>query len=289
MKGYGNYDGVVGGLLAVMLLGGLFLLCGIFGSVPAGHIGVLDEMGIVKGTLEPGFYFKVPWAKVELVSLQTKQIEETADTPTSEGLTVGLDVSLLYRVEGEKAVQIYKTIGTSYEDTIIKPTFRSAIRDVSARHDAKYLYTSERAVVEREIYEMVSPALKDRGIVVEGVLLRSVSVPDNLKEGIEAKLVAEQDAERMEFILQKEQQEAERKVVEARGIAEAQGIIDKSLTSQYLSWYWISNLGKYNAVIYVPVGDNGLPLFKDVDNTDDWGIHEGAFSNSTVIANETGG
>lgn len=261
----------------VAVIGIIWMTCVV--SVPAGNVGVLETFGNVQSDeLPSGMHFKLPWQHVSMFSTKTIELAESADTPTDEGLLVGLDVSILYHIEPANASDIYKTIGANYETVVIEPTFRSEIRGITAGYDAKALYTSDREEIAGRIREALTTNLAKRGIIVENILLRSVRLPESVQEGIENKLVAQQEAARMEFILEREELEADRKVVEAHGIADAQGIIDQSLTPQYLSWYWISNLDKYEAVIYVPIGQNGMPLFKDVDNIDEWGMSKGAFN-----------
>lgn len=237
-----------------------------FAVIPVGHVGIVDTFGVVSAEPQPpGFYLKMPWTRYVPMSIMSKQIEENADTPTNEGLNVGLDVSIVYRIDPAVAPQIYKTIGLSYEDVIIRPTFRSAIRDTTAKNDAKSLYTSGRGIMASEIVDQITPKLKERGIIVESVMLRALKLPASVQAGVEAKLVAEQDSQRMQFILQKETQEADRKKIEAEGIARAQAIIDKTLTGQYLKYLWIQSLDKHQNVIYVPIDNGGFPLIKNVD------------------------
>ena len=249
----------------LVFLGIIVLMCTY--QIPAGSVGLISTFGTIEsGINQPGFHFKLPWQEAVPMDTRTIELKETSETPTDQGLTVTLDGSVLYRIVPEKAPDIYKTIGTAYATVVIEPTYRSIIRGVTAKYDAKALYTSDREAVADSIYTELAPALASRGIIVEKVLLRQITLPTSVAQGIEAKLVADQQAQQMTFVIDKEKKEAERKIIEAGGIAESQKIIDRSLTSQYLSWYWISNLGKYNAIAYVPIGNNGLPLFKDVDS-----------------------
>ena len=201
--------------------------------------------------------------------------------PSKEGLSVSMDVSILYRLDPGKAAEIYKTVGVDYPDVVIIPQTRSVIRGVTVNHEAKALYTSEREVVSDAISEELGPMLESRGILLEKVLLRGITLPEMVSTAIESKLSAEQDAEKMKFLLEREKIEADRKRTEAQGISDSNKIIGQSLTPNYLKWYWISNLGKANSVIYVPVGDNGMPIFKDVDQTTAWSKAVPAISGST--------
>ncbi len=254
--------GLVGLIIIGIIVGLLF-----FTVVPAGTVGVKDDLGVVSDqAMRPGLVFKTPWQSIVPMSVMTQQIQETAETPTSEGLTVELDASILYHIEPDRAPDVYKNLGMDYQDVVVVPTFRSAIRDISSKYDAKALYTAERGQLGSRILDDIKPALAERGIVIENVLLRAVRLPQKVKDGIEAKLVAEQQAQQMEFVLDKEKKEAERKVIEAQGISDSQKIIAGSLTDPYIQWYWINSLKSQNSVIYVPVGSNGMPLFKNVDS-----------------------
>lgn len=237
-----------------------------FTIVPAGHVGVYDLFGSVRDTeLDPGFHIVNPLAAIHKMSVQTLEATETAVVPSKEGLSVSVDVSVLYHLVPEQANEIYKTVGVDYPAVIIEPQIRSVIRGVTVNHEAKALYTSERELISEAVTEELKPMLEQRGVILEKILLRGITLPETVSHAIEAKLSAEQEAEKMKFILEKEKFEADRKRTEAQGIADANKIIGNSLTPNYLTWYWISNLGKANSVMYVPVGDSGMPLFKDVD------------------------
>jgi regulator of protease activity HflC (stomatin/prohibitin superfamily) len=202
------------------------------------------------------------------MSIQTKESKEKADVPTKEGLTVHVELSVIYNIKSDSAASIYQNIGEKYEDVVVIPMVRSVLRDVTSRYEAKDLYTANRSQIEAALVKDLTEIFARNGILVQSVLLRDVQLPPSLKERIEAKLAADQDAQRMAFVLQKEKQEAERKVVEAKGIADAQQIIKKDLSHEYLIYLWIEALKEgakhNNAVIYVPTGGDGMPLFKGV-------------------------
>ncbi|PKP58747.1 MAG: spfh domain, band 7 family protein [Candidatus Altiarchaeales archaeon HGW-Altiarchaeales-1] len=185
---------------------------------------------------------------------------------SNEGLSVNMEATVLYHIIPDKANEVHKGIGPNYEGVVVMPQFRSVVREVVAEYQAIDIYTEKRAVLENKVFEDASKRLKGKNIVVESVLFRNVELPQQLKNSIEEKKKAEQDSLRMEYILEKEKKEADRKRIEAQGISDANKIIANSLTSQYLTWYWISNLDKHNSVIYVPIGDNGMPMFKNVDS-----------------------
>ena len=233
--------------------------------VPAGHVGVIDFFGKVSDkTLPSGINFVNPLARVVPISVQTQEDKETMSVPSKEGLNVALEISILYRLKPEKASEIYRTVGRDYPDVILIPQSRSVARDVTVASEAKALYTSERETLAQKFHDYLQQHVEERGIVIESILLRSITLPQTVSQAIEQKLKAEQEAERMKFILQKEQQEAERKRVEAAGIRDAQAIINQSLTSQYLHYLWINTLNQNPNVIYVATEAN-LPLFRTID------------------------
>lgn len=156
------------------------------------------------------------------------------DIPSKEGLTITAEVSILYRVNPELAKTLISSVGTNFEEDLITPVFRSALADVSARFMAKDMHTGERASIEKEVQEMMLETLEPKGIVIERVLMKRIILPRALSDAIEAKLTSEQDAQRMAFVLQREKQEAERKRIEAKGIAESQEIISSGLTDEIL-------------------------------------------------------
>ena len=234
--------------------------------VPAGYVGVVDFFGTVSpNPLKSGINLVNPLARVVIFSIRTQEDKETMIVPSKEGLNVSLDVSILYRLDPDKAVEIYKTVGASYQEVVLVPQYRAAARGVTVAHEAKALYTSEREMLAQGIDDSLENLIGDRGIVIERVLLRAITLPSTVSAAIEQKLKAEQEAERMKFILQREQLEAERKRVEAAGIRDAQGIINESLTTQYLHYLWVSTLNQNPNVIYVATEAN-LPIFRVTDD-----------------------
>jgi prohibitin 1 len=237
----------------------------LFKIVGAGEVGVDDTFGKVPDSIrQSGFHFKNPFTAIKTMVIKSQQIEEKATVPSKEGLIVTLDVSIIYHLEPEKAPSVYKTIGMSYQDVVIIPQLRSEIRDATAQYEVKDLYTSGRVLVANTIMGKLKPMLAERGIVLESVLLRDLALPDQMNQAIQAKLTAQQQIEQKQFEVDKERLEAERKIVEAGGIAESQKIIDEGLTREYLTWYWISHIKDAQSVFYIPIGQDGLPIFKDI-------------------------
>jgi regulator of protease activity HflC (stomatin/prohibitin superfamily) len=174
------------GLLIVAVLVVLYLSTAV---VPAGHVGVKDFFGQVSDTvLQPGISLVLPGTRVLKLSVQTREIKETAAVPTSEGLVVNLDVSLLFRLRPEAAARIYKTVGRQFEQVVIDPQLRSAIRDVTAEYEAKFLYSASREMVAQNMFRHMKTALDPRGIEAEQVLLRAVQLPPLLTTAIQEKL-----------------------------------------------------------------------------------------------------
>ena len=246
----------------------LIILLGLSRSVrvvPAGHVGVIDFFGKVSSrTLVSGINLVNPLARVVSFSIQTQEDKETMSVPSKEGLNVALEISILYRLKPDRAAEIYRTVERDYVNVVLIPQSRSVARDVTVANEAKALYTSEREVIAQKFHDYLQQHVEERGILIESILLRSITLPPMVSQAIEQKLKAEQDAERMKFVLQKEQQEAERKRVEAAGIRDAQAIINQSLTSQYLNYLWINTLNQNPNVIYVATEAN-MPLFRVIN------------------------
>ena len=254
-----------------VMLAAAVVLCVVIGAcsvsiVPTGSVGVVTRFGKVTGTtLSEGLNVVVPWYEVQKLSVQTQELKEVSSTPSEEGLIFQLEVSLLYRLAPSQAATIYQTIGVSYPATLIEPTLRSTIRAVTSSHKASDLYSTARERVQEEMFARVSEAFTPRGIMVEKVLLRDLQLPPTLKSSIEAKQQSEQESQKMEFVLSRERQEAERKRIEARGIADFQSIVTQGISDKLLEWKGIEatlELAKSpNAkVVVVGNGRSGLPL-----------------------------
>ena len=234
--------------------------------IPAGHTGVIDFLGNVSDeTLKPGVNLVNPMAKIEKMSIKTQELKELMSVPSKEGLSVDLEISLLFKLNSEKANDIYKTVGPNYADIILVPQFRSVVRGVTARYEAKALYTASREKLAGEILEELERLVGPRGITVEQAPLRQIQLPARLTQSIEEKLQAEQESQRMAFILQKEAQEADRKRIEAKGIADFQNIVAKGISDQLLKWKGIEATEKLanspnTKVIVIGSGKDGLPL-----------------------------
>lgn len=254
--------------LLVALGAGLIALSNCFTVVPAGHVGVVDFFGTVSdNTLKAGINFVNPFARVIKMSIKTQEMKEVMDVPSKEGLTVQLEVSVLYHLSPDQAADVYKTVGEEYESVILEPQFRSVTRGVTAGFEAKALYTSEREHLSKLILDELEKLTSYRGITVESAPLRRVGLPAGLSASIEQKLQAEQESQRMQFILTKEKQEADRKRIEAQGISDFQKIVNQGLNEQLLRWKGIEATEKLanspNTKIVIVGGKDGLPLILD--------------------------
>ena len=253
----------------VSLLSLVIALTRCFTTIPAGHVGVVNFFGTVSDmTLKSGINGMNPLASVIEMSIQTQELKEVMDVPSKEGLTVQLEVSILYHLNPEKAADVYKTVGEAYEAVIVEPQFRSVTRGVTALYEAKALYTSEREHLSQLILKDLRDVTDARGISVESVPLRRVGLPPGLSQSIESKLQAEQESQRMEFVLTKERQEADRKRIEAQGISDFQKIVTVTITEQLLRWKGIEATEKLAAspnakVVVIGAGKDGLPVILD--------------------------
>jgi prohibitin 1 len=251
---------VIGALIVVILLFNCITRVG------TGRVGVLTLFGRVDPqVLNEGIHLINPLKTNNEMSIQTQTIKESASVPSSEGLVMNLDTSLIYHVNPDKAADVFQKIGANYEAVVVEPTLRAAIREATASHTANALYTGEREMVAKQISEQLTVQLNLRGLVVESVLLRDIQLPQTLKTSIEAKQQAEQEALAMNFRLQKEKQEAERKRIEAAGIRDFQQIVAQGISTQLLEWKGIEAtelLSKSPNTKVVVIGNpkNGLPL-----------------------------
>lgn len=234
--------------------------------IPAGHVGVVDFFGNVSdNTLKPGVNFVNPMANVIKFDARTQELKETMNVPSKEGLSVELEISLLYSLSFENANRIYKTVGENYVEKILVPQFRSVVRGVTASYEARSLYTAEREILAKRIESELSNLVKPRGITLEAAALRQIVLPAGLTASIEEKLKAEQESQRMQFVLLKEQQEAERKRIEAKGISDFQDIVSKGISENLLKWKGIEATEKLSnspnsKVIIIGSGKAGLPI-----------------------------
>jgi len=248
----------------------LFIMLIVFAScatIRQGEVGVKRTLGkYADKTYTEGLRFYNPFVTSFVkISTQTENLEVGLSIPSKEGLNIVSEVSILYRVLPKDAPEILRNIGRSYEKNVILPVFRSAVADVTSRFYAKDMHTGERTTIEKAIREQMMVYLDGKGLEVDAVLLKSIRLPASLARAIELKLEAEQDAQRMEFVLQQVEREAEQKRIEASGIRDAQKIIAEGLSPAILQFKSIEafmELSKSpNAKIII--SDGNLPMLME--------------------------
>jgi len=266
----------------INIVGILVIVAGIATSVvkqvEAGQAGVQTLFGKVNDrVLESGLNFINPLVEVTTFDIKTQNytmsgIRDEGDkigddairVLSADGLEVIIDLTVLYRVLPNQAPRILKEIGTDYKNTIVRPITRTKIRDNAVYYDAVALYSTKRDEFQSRIFKGIEKDFKDRGLVLEQLLVRNITLPASVKATIESKINAEQDAQKMQFVLQKEKQEAERKRVEAQGIADYQKIINTGLSDQQLQYEMIKANKEIalspNTKIIIMGNGKGIPL-----------------------------
>lgn len=214
-----------------------------------GEIGVKRKVGkLDKQIISPGSVGFNPFvSRIFKIPIRTMNMEISTNLPSKEGLNVTAVISILYRIEPEKAPQVVEKIGLGNEQAVISSVFRSSAADVCSRFFAKDMHSAKRAEIEIEITKQMASILSERGFEIEAVLLKNIALPTGLARAVEEKLEAEQIAQRMEFLLDREKLEAQRKIIEAEGIRDAQRIISDGLTDKIIEWQSIEafrELGK---------------------------------------------
>lgn len=233
--------------------------------VPPGMIAIVITLGSIS-SYQAGLHYRLPFvSRVELLSAKTQLLDKQNTIPTKEGLSVSLDTAILYRLDVAYAASLYESVGSSYRDTLLEPEAASAVRGLTSESEAKALYSSGRNLIQEAIKDELRAKLGPKGIIVEDVLLKDIQLPSELSKSIELKVQAEQDAARMQFVLQKEQQEAERKAIEAKGIADFQRIVSEGISPELLQWKGIEATEQFASssntkVVIIGNDRNGLPV-----------------------------
>ena len=255
--------GLASSFLFCVAVATAFMSCKV---IDPASVAVVVTMGsLSQDSLGPGLHFVSPFAQVTSFTLKTQLLEQANHVPTKEGLTVELDVACLFHITPDKVRDVYLTLGDKYQSTIVEPELASAVRGLTSEAEASALYTSGRAEMQAKLLTELQNALGPRGITVENVLLKAVVLPQLLKESIEKKVSAEQDSERMQFIIAKEKQEASRKAIEAQGIADFQRIVSANVTSALLTWKGIEatreiSQSSNTKIVFVGNSPNSLPV-----------------------------
>jgi prohibitin 1 len=219
-------------LLLVLASSSLFISCAV---VRPGEVGIRQKIGKLSDNIhtQGAVFYNPLTSKVIKTSIQTNDLVLSLNLPSKEGLSVNSEISILYRLEKVKVPNIIRTYGLAYEG-IISNVFRSASADVCARFFAKDMHSGMRSNIEDEIKAQMSSILNQQGIIIESVLMKSIQLPVGLATSIERKLQAEQDAMRMEFVLQQEKLEADRVIIQAKGTRDAQKILSEGLTQEII-------------------------------------------------------
>jgi regulator of protease activity HflC (stomatin/prohibitin superfamily) len=226
------------------------ILSSMFKQINAGKVGVKSLYGKVQpDVLESGLHLVNPLLDITVFDVQTqnytmsaihdeglKEGDDAIRVLSNDGLEVVIDLTVLYRVIPGDAPKILKGIGENYTDKIVRPVTRTRIRDNAVYYDAVALYSTKRNEFQQRIFKTIEADFKSRGLILEQLLIRNINLPASVKTTIESKINAEQEAQKMQFVLQKEKQEAERKRVEAQGIADYQRIISSGLTDKQLQY-----------------------------------------------------
>ncbi len=236
------------------VVGAVFAIFGLTSSavvqVDAGEVGVQSVFGKVQPSiLNSGLNFVNPLAKVVVFDAKTQNytmssVHDEGDKAgddairvlTADGLEVVVDLTVLFRIIPSEAPRVLREIGEDYKDKVVRPITRTMIRDNAVYYDAVALYSLKRNEFQQRIYQDIEKNFKKRGLVLEQLLIRNINLPTSVKQTIESKINAEQDAQKMQFVLQKEKQEAERKRVEAQGIADYQKILSTGLSDKQLQY-----------------------------------------------------
>ena len=270
------------------LTGGVLLVVGVltscFVQINTGFVGVKSLFGRVQtDILSSGLNIVNPLVEVTQIETRTLnytmsgiqtegkiQGDDAIKVLTADGLEVTIDLSVLYRVVPDQTPRLIRETGSDFEDKIVRPITRTRIRDNAVYYEAVALYSTRRDEFQSRIFKSIETDFNKRGLFLENLLVRNISLPASVKAAIERKIEAEQEAQKMLFVLQKEKQEAERKRVEAQGIADYQQIISASLSDRQLQYEQIKAMtqlaGSANAKIIVMPSKGGAPLIIDGKN-----------------------
>ncbi len=247
-------------------------------QVEPGMVGVKKLFGKVNNNiLESGLNLINPLAKVVMFDIKTEnytmsgiqdegsiQRDDAIHVLSADGLEVIVDLTVLYKVVPSEAPRILKEIGTDYRNVLVRPICRTGIRDNAVYYDAVSLFSSKREEFQSRIFSAIESNFSERGLMLEQLLVRNLTLPESVKAAIESKINAEQEAQKMTFVLQRERQEAERKRVEAQGIADYQKILSSGLSDRLLQYEMIKAISASpNAKLIIMTNEKGLPIMVD--------------------------
>jgi regulator of protease activity HflC (stomatin/prohibitin superfamily) len=260
----------------IVILIGMSIACIV--QVEPGQVGVQKLFGKVNSNiLESGLNIINPLVQVVMFDVRTenytmsgvqdegaKQGDDAIRVLTADGLEVVIDLTVLYKVIPTEAPRILKEVGTDYRNVLVRPICRTKIRDNAVYYDAVALYSTKRDEFQSKIFSTIETNFKDRGLLLEQLLVRNITLPASVKASIESKINAEQDAQKMQFVLQKETQEAQRKRVEAQGIADYQKILSTGLSDRLLQYEMIKAItNSPNAKLIFMTNGKNLPMMVD--------------------------
>jgi regulator of protease activity HflC (stomatin/prohibitin superfamily) len=241
-----RFGGIVNTVGIVVIAIGI--ISSMFKQIEPGRVGVQVLFGKVQeSVLESGLHIINPLVEVHTFDIRTqnytmsgvssegqKEGDDAIRVLSSDGLEVTIDISVLYKVSSQKAPYILQNIGEDYIEKIVRPVTRTAIRDNAVSYQAVDLYSTKRTEFQERINRTISQTFNKRGLELQQILVRNIALPASVKASIESKINAEQDAQKMQFVLQKERQEADRKRVEAQGIADYQKILSTGVSDKQL-------------------------------------------------------
>jgi regulator of protease activity HflC (stomatin/prohibitin superfamily) len=263
----------------ILFLAGL--MSKLFVQIEAGTVGVQVLFGKTQeNVLDAGLHMVNPLVEIKTFDVKTQNYtmsavhtegdqegDDAIRVLSADGLEVSIDVTVLFKVTPSEAPFIYNTIGTDYKGVIIRPLSRTKMRDFAVYYDAVSLYSSKRDEFQSRVVKALETDLKKRGLILEQVLVRNIMLPESVRKTIESKINAEQEAQKMQFVLQKEKQEAERKRVEAQGIADYQRIISSGLGDKQLQYEQIQAMKGLmtspNAKVIIMGGSGKTPIILD--------------------------
>jgi regulator of protease activity HflC (stomatin/prohibitin superfamily) len=260
----------------IVILVGMSIACVV--QVEPGQVGVQKLFGKVNNNiLESGLNIINPLVQVVMFDVRTenytmsgvqdegsKQGDDAIRVLTADGLEVVIDLTVLYKVIPTEAPRILKEVGTDYRNVLVRPICRTKIRDNAVYYDAVALYSTKRDEFQSKIFSTIETNFKERGLLLEQLLVRNITLPASVKASIESKINAEQDAQKMQFVLQKETQEAQRKRVEAQGIADYQKILSTGLSDKLLQYEMIKAItNSPNAKLIFMTNGKNLPMLVD--------------------------
>lgn len=268
----------------IQITGVLLVVVGFLSSsirqINPGEVGVKVLFGDVKNDILPsGLHFINPVLELRKLDVKTQNYtmsgvhdegdhsgDDAIRVLSSDGLEVIIDLTVLYRIIPSEAPNIIRKLGVDYTNKVVRPITRTKIRDNAVYYDAISLYSKKRDEFQSRIFKSIESDFKKRGLLLEQLLVRNITLPQSVKTTIESKINAEQDAQKMQFVLQKERQEAERKRVEAQGISDYQRIISASLSDNQIKYEMIKaykELAASNNSKIIVLGDGKAPIILD--------------------------